>query len=140
MYDTLQCAACHRVGDHGVAYGPDLTGAGARFGLRDLLVATLEPDRDISDQYEAALIETHEGEQHLGLVVERDDAGIVLAPDPRTGETRRVVPVDDVRRETVSSPMPSGLLDTADMEEILDLLAYLIAAGDPDDGVYLPQP
>ncbi len=139
MYEALQCAACHRVGDHGIAYGPDLTAAGGRFGLRDLLVATLEPERDISDQYEALLIETGD-DRHLGLVVERDDQIIVLASDPRLDQTRHEIEVDSILRETVASPMPRGLLDTAELDEILDLLAYLVSAGDPDDAVFLPQP
>lgn len=139
MYEALQCAACHQVGDHGIAYGPDLTAAGGRFGLRDLLVATLEPERDISDQYEALLIETGD-DRHLGLVVERDDQIIVLAADPRLGQARREIAVDSVLRETVASPMPRGLLDTAELDEILDLLAYLVSAGDPSDAVFLPQP
>ena len=65
---------------------------------------------------------------------------IVLAPDPRLGQTRLEIAVDSTLRETVASPMPRGLLDTAELDEILDLLAYLVAAGDPNDAVFLPQP
>lgn len=140
LYDDLQCSACHKVGDHGIAYGPDLTGVGGRFGLRDILVATLQPERDLSDQYEALLLETEDGDRHLGLVVERGDDAVILAPDPRLGTGAVVVPSGAIVRETVASPMPSGLLDTADMDGVLDLLAYLISGGNADDPVFLAPP
>jgi hypothetical protein len=41
--------------------------------------------------------------------------------------------------DRVTSPlsiMPSGLLNTLDKEQILDLLAYLLAVGNPDAAAF----
>jgi len=40
------------------------------------------------------------------------------------------------RLKSLNSLMPSGLLDRLTEEEILDLLAYLVARGDKQAGVY----
>ena len=50
-----------------------------------------------------------------------------IALDPASIETRRPHPL---------SRMPEGLLDTSDREEVLDLLAYLLSAGDPEHALY----
>jgi mono/diheme cytochrome c family protein len=50
LYATY-CASCHRIGGDGGSVGPDLSAAAQRFTLHDLLVAVLEPDTSVSDQY-----------------------------------------------------------------------------------------
>ena len=42
------------------------------------------------------------------------------------------------RRLSEVSPMPSGLLNSLRLEQILDLLAYLEAAGDPKHRNFQP--
>jgi hypothetical protein len=42
-------------------------------------------------------------------------------------------------RQSQVSPMPSGLLDTLNEQEILDLLAYLRAGGNPKHAIYQKQ-
>ncbi|MEE2971706.1 MAG: c-type cytochrome [Planctomycetota bacterium] len=140
MFTALQCAACHRVGDLGIAYGPDLTGVGARFSPRDLLIATIDPARDLSDQYAGTLVRTAGDEMHLGLPIERTEEFLALAPDPRAGVLRIEVPLRDIETEEAASPMPAGLVDTASMDEVLDLLAYLRAAGNPEDPAFQRPP
>ncbi|MEZ5365785.1 MAG: c-type cytochrome [Bryobacterales bacterium] len=48
-----QCAKCHRFGDIGKDYGPDLTTINNRFKRRDMVEAVLWPSKTISDQYDA---------------------------------------------------------------------------------------
>jgi putative heme-binding domain-containing protein len=140
LFESLQCAACHQVGGRGLAYGPDLTGVGGRFLPRDLLTATIEPARDLSDQYAGIRIETTAGDAILGLPVERTATHVVVAPDPRTGTLRVEVPLADIASESTATPMPAGLLDTASMDEVLDLLAYLRSGGDSRDPSFRSPP
>ena len=42
----------------------------------------------------------------------------------------------DSRRTSPLSIMPTGLLNTLDKEQILDLLAYLLAGGNADDAAF----
>lgn len=140
LFESLQCAACHRVGEVGMPYGPDLTGVGGRFSPRDLLLATIEPARDLSDQYAGIRVETTDGETFLGLPVERTDRMLVLAPDPRTGTLRLEIPIESIVSESTATTMPAGLVDTATLDEVLDLLAYLRSAGNREDAAFLPPP
>ena len=140
LFEALQCAACHQVGGRGLAYGPDLTGVGGRFSPRDLLLATIEPARDLSDQYAGIRLEKTDGDAVLGLPVERTATHVVVAPDPRTGTLRVEVPIAEIASESTTTPMPAGLLDTATMDEVLDLLAYLRSGGNAGDPSFLPPP
>ncbi|MFO0003365.1 MAG: hypothetical protein ACK559_19775, partial [bacterium] len=42
MFAAARCIVCHRYGDDGGATGPDLTQAGGRFQLPDLVEAIVE--------------------------------------------------------------------------------------------------
>ena len=140
LYTELQCAACHQVGGEGIAYGPDLTGVGARFSPLDLLIASVDPARDLSDQYAGVLIRTKDDSMELGLPIERTGEFVALAPDPRSDRLRVEIATDQIVSESAASPMPAGLLDTASMDEILDLLAYLRSAGNPEDPAFQRPP
>lgn len=126
------CYACHRVGEEGGGTGPDLTHAGGRFTARDLLVAILEPSRDVSDQYRDTEVWTHDDEI---LVGRRTDAeagwvAVQLPPSSPGGTDGEVVevPEEEVRllRPSPTSRMPSGMLDGLTAREILEMLAWLL--------------
>ena len=51
LFRDLSCIQCHRIGNEGGSLGPDLTSVGNRFGARDLLVAIIEPQKAVSDQF-----------------------------------------------------------------------------------------
>ncbi len=134
---VAQCFKCHRFGGQGGIQGPDLTSAGGRFNSKDMLTAIIEPDKEISDQYQSTQFLTENG-----VVVGRvanlngDTLQIVtnmLAPGDFTG-----VKVDEIieRRPSPVSMMPRGLLDTFKPEEIADLLAYLRSGGNANHEVY----
>ncbi len=118
------CAACHRFGDQGVMVGPELTTAGARYNLDDLLSALVDPSRAISDQYRALDVFTKEDDVFSGLPVAETETTLTLLQG--TGE-RVEVPVAeiDTRRFSKISGMPEGLLDSMSLEEACDLIYYL---------------
>ena len=128
------CYACHRVGDEGGGTGPDLTDAGGRFTPSDLLVAILEPSRDVSDQYRDTEIWTRDDEVFVGRRAESEDGWVAVqlppsAPGGVDGEVVEV-PEDEVRllRPSPTSRMPSGTLDGLTQAEILELVAWLLEA------------
>ncbi len=45
--------------------------------------------------------------------------------------------IDEIRTSSVST-MPTGLLDSFTKEEVLDLVAFLKSAGDPDHEIFSP--
>ena len=140
MFEALQCAACHKVGDVGIAYGPDLTGVGGRFSAHDLLVAIIEPARDLSDQYAGVLVERGDADPVIGLPIVEENGMLAVAPDPRTGTLRVEIPLSEITARTPVTPMAAGLVDTASMDDILDLLAYMRSAGDPTDTAFKRPP
>lgn len=132
LFAEAQCFNCHRFANEGGAAGPDLTAASGRFSVRDLVESIVEPSKVISDQYASIVVETTDGKQYHGRIVNLNDDGFSLNTnmlDPN-GNVR----IDRKRVESIqnskTSMMPTGLLDTFKGEEIRDLMAYLLSRGD----------
>ena len=136
-YQDTGCAKCHRFGDQGVNTGPDITTVGNRFDARYLLESLLIPSKVIPDRYVNELIEMENGVIHTGRVVYDDGKLLRIRKDPFT-QTVTEVAVNKIegRRRLDTSEMPEGLLNILTEEEILDLIAYLSAGGNPDDRAF----
>lgn len=129
-YAAAQCLKCHRFGESGGGVGPDLTAVSSRFARRDLLEATVEPSKVISEQYQNEVFDLSSGKQVVGRVVDENDETISVQPNPL--EPTRVTfkkKEIDARTPAKVSPMPDHLVDVLTEEEILDLIAYLESAG-----------
>jgi putative heme-binding domain-containing protein len=134
---AAQCLPCHRMGTEGGAVGPDLTSVAGRFNRRDLLEHILLPSKVISDRYETFTITDRDGEDFSGYITAETDEKIVLLVNPMTQEEREILKRDIARREiSTLSAMPEGLLNVLTQDEILDLLAYMEAAGRSDAPVF----
>ena len=133
LFIEAQCAACHRYGDQGGMIGPDLTAVSTRFKRQDILEASTEPSKVLSEQYMNTAIETTAGKVVVGRIVEETPEKIVLRPNPLEPDSVVTVKKSEIEARSLSkiSPMPAGLLNTLTKEEILDLMAYLESLGDP---------
>lgn len=131
-YSKALCSNCHRLGGAGGFVGPDLTGAGARFGRRDLLETMLTPSKDISSQYQDEEFRLKDGSVLVGRVVLEDRTSVHLECNP-LGPTRATLYKGNIAARAPSrvSPMPERLLDALELDEILDLLAWVESGGDP---------
>ncbi|MCA9157602.1 MAG: c-type cytochrome [Planctomycetales bacterium] len=134
---VAQCFKCHRFAGQGGIQGPDLTTTSQRFNDTDMLTAILEPNKEISDQYQATQFLTDNG-AITGRVANLNGNTLnivtnMLAPGDFTN-----INVGDIieRRPSPVSMMPSGLLDTFTPAEIHDLLAYLRSGGNASHEVY----
>ncbi len=68
------------------------------------------------------------GEITNGRVVREDDQAVVVLPQTATAEAVTIRKTDILRRELSKvSNMPTGILNTLQEPQILDLLAYLIS-------------
>ena len=127
---AVQCLMCHRMGDEGGSVGPDLTAVASRFSQRDILESILEPSKVISEQFANTEVILNNGEALTGRVVSETVDKLVIRPSMLAPEMREIRKADIKSREISKvSPMPPGLLDILTKNEILDLLAYLEAAG-----------
>jgi putative heme-binding domain-containing protein len=130
IFREAQCERCHRVGARGPAVGPDLTFVARRFSRRDLLESILSPSLVIAEHYRNVQVQTKDGRTILGRVLIEGDfrsETLRIASDPLRPSAVVEVNKRDVEEYRLSdlSPMPTGLLDGFQAEEILDLLAYL---------------
>jgi putative heme-binding domain-containing protein len=128
MYQASSCAACHRFDGEGGSAGPDLTAVGGRFGARDLAESILEPGKVVSDQYAFDMITKRDGSQIYGKLLEEKDEHWIVAISPfdftATIEIERSE-IKDMKTSPIS-PMPKGLVNRLNPEELKDLLAYLL--------------
>lgn len=135
LYGTAACAVCHRFGQEGGGVGPDLTAVAGRFNVRDLLEAIVEPSKVISDQYGAVSIAKKDGQVVTGRVgnLFGDSLSVIEDMfDPGHSTNVRRADIEEIQPSKVS-PMPAGLLNSLTEEEILDLVAYLLARGESRD-------
>lgn len=138
MYAAASCITCHVMGGEGGITGPDLTSIGQRFTIRDLLDAINHPSKTISDQYQLMTVTLENGESLSGRIHARDSEKISIASNvlkPTQTQSIRNSEIDRITPLPVST-MPPGLLNTLNEEEVLNLLAYLVAGGDPDHEVF----
>ncbi|MEW6303250.1 MAG: PVC-type heme-binding CxxCH protein [Verrucomicrobiota bacterium] len=116
------CATCHRVGDEGTHFGPDLMG---EIGMAEetLVRHLLLPSERIRPGFEATLVETHAGTSFAGLLHEDGATSLALR---QPGGVEKVVlrkDVQGVRRASVSL-MPS-FAETLPPADVANVLAWL---------------
>ncbi len=102
----------------------------------EVLRAVLEPSREIDPKFRTVLIETRDGGLVSGIVVSREADALKVRQGPQAAI--REVPLRSIAEQGESkvSLMPEGLLVTLSKEEILDLLAYVLAGGDSKDPLF----
>lgn len=138
MFTSTLCLTCHRFGGDGGGIGPDITGSGSRYTLRDLMENIIEPSKVISDQYDSHHIEKKDGSLVIGRIVAEENGDLQVMMNPFAPGTLTTIPGVEVKeRKTYAvSMMPPGLINTLNEEELLDLIAYILSAGNPDDPKY----
>jgi uncharacterized repeat protein (TIGR03806 family) len=132
-FKDVGCLQCHRLNGvkGGGSVGPDLTGLTNRLDARALLESILLPSQVIADEYANYEIETESGQTFAGRI-EREDAAIVVLRTSSAEEPLVELKRTAVRRRQRSavSNMPSGIVDVLTREQLLDLMAYVLAGGD----------
>jgi len=130
-FAAARCIVCHRFSGNGGSTGPDLTQAGGRFQVKDVVEAIVEPSLVVSDQYRASVVQTADGQVFTGRIVAESPERITVVTDPE--DATKVV---EIQRSTIeeihqsaASLMPAGLLDQFNEDEVLDLVAYVLSRG-----------
>lgn len=138
-FATAQCVLCHRVGQMGGLVGPDLTAVSSRFNRRDLLDSIINPSHVIDDKFRNTAFVLKSGATVVGFIDREDAAGISVRTSPLLPQTTVLPAADIARREpSAVSPMPPGLVNVLTQNQILDLLAWLEAGGDPKHPDFTP--
>lgn len=138
MFGAATCFACHRFNQEGGAIGPDLTSVSGKFSPRDLLESVIEPSKEISDQYGQMIFEMADGTIVIGRIMNL--SGDTFRVNTNMMNPDEIVSIDRKKlksmKESPTSMMPPGLLYSLSKDDVLDLLAYLLSMGNPDDPMF----
>lgn len=159
LFTTLACAQCHKLNkdamataavDHGhghgaghghampsIAVGPQLDDVVKKYrgDAKAVLLEILEPSRTIKEKYRTVSLQLDNGKLVSGNVIAEDKESVTLyTPVPIPKEQKVLKSSIEARQPSVVSIMPVGLLNTLDKEQVLDLVAYLLAGGDAKRG------
>ena len=142
MFGAAACVACHRFNNQGGMTGPDLTGAGGRYSAYDLLDQILNPNKEINEQFVPIILTRTNGETVVGTVVNLKGDTVIINTDPSI--PNQLVTVDRKAVKSIEpskiSPMPPQLLSMMTEPEILDLLAYVLSAGNRNNEMFGSSP
>jgi putative heme-binding domain-containing protein len=123
----LACLACHKVGDEGGTVGPRLDSLGSAQPLETMIGMVVEPQRELTEGYEAFRVTTKSGDVKIGIIAAGNDSELVVR-DPE-GKEHTIAVAEIAQREMIGSLMPAGLLDHLSPEDLRDLFAYLTGLG-----------
>jgi putative membrane-bound dehydrogenase-like protein len=115
------CAVCHKFNGEGKEVGPELTGMGAH-GAVDLLVAILDPNREVDPSFLAWSFETRDGETYDGIIARENRAGVLVKNN--SGEMELKSENIQGRRNTGRSLMPEGF-EALGPEGLRNILAFI---------------
>jgi putative membrane-bound dehydrogenase-like protein len=116
------CSLCHRVGNRGNPFGPDLTGIGSRAEPRHLAQSILDPNAVITEGFNAHVVETSDA-QYSGMLLE--ETGTVLKLALATGQRLNIEKRSITRHETLNISAMPGFSDILSPEQVADLTTWL---------------
>ncbi|MDZ4288592.1 MAG: c-type cytochrome, partial [Prosthecobacter sp.] len=137
-YRSIMCATCHRFNNDGGSIGPDLTGVGNRYTMRDLMENIVDPSKVISDQYDSHEIIKKDGSTVLGRIVVEENGKVFVMTNPFAPSEQLAINEADIKSKQTRkiSMMPPSLINTLNQDELLNLLAYLVSGGNAQDKVF----
>jgi putative heme-binding domain-containing protein len=122
------CANCHKFGAAGKEIGPDLSTIAATRKRPEIIESMLFPSKIIADQYQPVLIQTKDGDIVSGLVIKENARAVTLVTSDHPEKPVEVLKSQiQARKKSTVSAMPEGLLDTYTNDQVLGLVAFLLA-------------
>ena len=119
------CFACHKVGDRGIAIGPDLVGISKRRDTDYVIQSTLEPDVYIVEGFQQISLKMNDGRELFGMVGEETKLAIKLTLP--NGEQLNVDTLGiEKRTDAKNSGMPASFAYTLSPQDTADLTAWIM--------------
>ena len=139
LFTGLACAGCHQLGKEGIAFGPNLNDVVKKYqgNAQTVLAEILDPSKNIEEKYRNVTLELGDENSLSGLVLAEDATTVTIQTGPAANRIQKVAKsAIKSRRVSALSLMPAALLNTLDKEQILDLLAYVLAGGTADHAAF----
>lgn len=133
LFNVASCTGCHKLDNEGRVFGPDLTQlAPEKQTLEHLLRSIVEPSKEIDPKYQSQTFVLDSGKVITGMVTQETPTEIHVVIDPLAKGKPTILLKDEIEAQKKSdlSLMPQGLLNKLTQEEILDLIAFVMAKGD----------
>jgi putative membrane-bound dehydrogenase-like protein len=121
------CATCHRLENEGYEVGADLPSAIRGKGADYLLIAILDPSREVDPRYLNYIVTTKKGQTITGLIAAETASSVTLRRGDRAEDTILRGQIETIEA-TAKSVMPEGLEMQLSKQDLADLIAYLQAA------------
>lgn len=120
---VVVCYTCHRIGDQGVDFGPDLTQFGKQQTREVVLNAIINPSAEISHGYEGSELIAKDGTVVVGMVLANGDPTIIksMAGQTQTIPRKKIKSVKKMDRSLMFSADMLGL----DAQALADIVAYM---------------
>jgi putative membrane-bound dehydrogenase-like protein len=117
------CVACHRIGETGVDFAPNLTGWASRQTTEVLINAVIKPSDEIAHGFEASTVKLKSGDEIDGIVLTDRDPTIVISAGGLTQMVprNRVASIKRLDRSLMLSADQMGLSP----QDLADIAAYL---------------
>ncbi|MEI6713792.1 MAG: PVC-type heme-binding CxxCH protein [Verrucomicrobiota bacterium] len=130
MLFTSACAVCHKIGTLGNEVGPILDGMGAH-SVADLLVAVVDPNREVDPSFVAWNVVKKNGEALVGVIAQENTSTLQLRSPAGSVEIQK----DQIlsRENTGRSLMPEGF-EGLGAENLRNLMAFLKSLSPAHDG------
>jgi putative heme-binding domain-containing protein len=139
MFQVASCVSCHKLNGVGFEVGQDLTKLDPKIEAPvELLKHILEPSLKVDEKFQSWVFELSSGKKVTGLIVEAKNGTYKVLENPLAKAEPIVIKEADIdsKRKSDTSIMPKGLLDKLTKEEILDLIAFIAAKGDPKSPLF----
>lgn len=120
------CATCHRLENEGYEVGPDLLSAIRGKPGEYLLIAILDPSREVDPRYLNYVVTTKKGRTLTGMIAAETAASVTLRRGERAEDTILRDQIETVEA-TAKSVMPEGLEMQLGKQDVADVIAYLQA-------------
>ncbi len=126
VFERARCAKCHRMGSRGEQLGPELTRITARLQRKQVLEGILFPSLHPNEEYPCASVVLKDGRVLTGTVIASGPDAVIVGD---YSGARLLIDKSEIEESSANarSGMPAGLVDNLTQEEILDLLAFLLA-------------
>ena len=104
--------------------GPDLKAALGGKSAEDLLIAILDPNREVDPRYLEYIVVTKSGKLHSGRIVVETGTSLTLRRAEGAEDVILRADIDTVQA-TAKSLMPEGLENQLSPQDVADVIAYL---------------
>jgi putative heme-binding domain-containing protein len=125
LFTAAGCVSCHRAGNLGREFGPDLINLGERGEAGEIVRSIIEPNAAITEGFALLSVGTRDGKIHVGILREETDRHLTLGQ--AAGQPVRVEKALITQRESLhTSAMPpfGGLLAPG---QVADIVSWLMA-------------